>query len=513
MSADASQTLKQEIARIVSGNDLYNSYRDRWIYLLRSYIGGSDYRRAGYLVRYVNETDDEYLARTNATPLENHCSSVVSVYNSFLFREMPARDLGTLATVPAVEDFLWDVDFEGRSLDNFMKEIATWSSVYGHTWIMVVKPNVNAQTLGEEQEMGVRPYLSMLTAPAVLDWQWTRNDNGSYSLSYFKYLEDVNGDVHTVKEWTPESIITDVVDVAKQAIIEQTEEPNQLGIIPAVIHYNSRGPTRGVGVSDITDIADLQKFIYNATSEIDQSIRLDSHPSLVKTPETQAGIGAGSIIHMPDNLDPGLKPYVLQFSGASVDNILKAVERATDAIDKMANIGAVRANQQRTISGVAMETEFQLLNARLSEKADNLELAEEQMWRFWAMYMNQQWTGWIKYPGSFNIRDTENEIRQLKVARETAQDPRVLREIDRRILEWMEVDPEQVFAEQEDSRTYPNGEPIDPRLPEAYRDATGESQQCENCQFYNSQTFTCEAFGGAPVRPMWVCAQWQGDNQ
>jgi hypothetical protein len=33
-----------------------------------------------------------------------------------------------------------------------------------------------------------------------------------------------------------------------------------------------------------------------------------------------------------------------------------------------------------------METEFQLLNAKLSEKADNLELAEEQMWRLFAIY-------------------------------------------------------------------------------------------------------------------------------
>jgi hypothetical protein len=39
-------------------------------------------------------------------------------------------------------------------------------------------------------------------------------------------------------------------------------------------------------------------MLYNINSEIEQSIRIDSHPSLVKTPETQAGIGAGSLGYM-----------------------------------------------------------------------------------------------------------------------------------------------------------------------------------------------------------------------
>jgi hypothetical protein len=206
-------------------------------------------------------------------------------------------------------------------------------------------------------------------------------------------------------------------------------------LIPAVLCYNARSTVRGVGVSAITDIADACKFIYNATSEVDQSIRLDSHPSLVKTPETQAGVGAGAIIHMPDNLDPGLKPYVLDFAGANVESIYKAINHSIETIDKMANTGGVRATESRTMSGVAMETEFQLLNARLSEMADNLELCEEGIWRLWSMYQGTSYDMDIDYPGSFNIRDTKNEIAQLKTARETATDPRVFRIIDEKLLQ------------------------------------------------------------------------------
>ena len=217
--------------------------------------------------------------------------------------------------------------------------------------------------------------------------------------------------------------------------------------MPAVCVYNGRSVIRGFGISDIADIANQQKFIFNATSEVEQSIRMDSHPSLVKTPETQAGIGAGSIIHMPENLDPGLKPYLLEFGSASVDSIYQAIQHAIESIDKMANTGAVRATESRTMSGVAMETEFQLLNARLSEKADNLELVEEQMWDLWFQYQGQSWLGEIEYPGSFNIKDTASEINQLSTAKNTATDPRVLARIDHHILEWMGEDADLVLSE------------------------------------------------------------------
>jgi hypothetical protein len=94
-----------------------------------------------------------------------------------------------------------------------------------------------------------------------------------------------------------------------------------------------------------------------------------------------------------------------------------------------------------------METEFQLLNARLSEKADNLELAEEQMWRLWCEYMGYTWDGCIDYPGSFNMRDTSKEIEQLKIAADTNPvDPRVKAALDMKILDWLDLSEEEMTA-------------------------------------------------------------------
>jgi len=510
------ETLSTEVSYLIAGNTTYDAYNEQWKYLLESYLGGSEYRAAGHLTRYQLETDGEYTSRLRSTPLENHCRSVVSVYTSFMFREGPKREFGSIAGMPQLEDFLKDCDYDGRSLDQFMKDAATWSSVFGHCWIVLAKPNVGAVTVADELAAGVRPYASLLTPLVVLDWTWSRDITGRYELSYLRYLEDVNGDVRTLKEWRKDTVRTVVVDAKNSKIYEDVIEPNGLGKIPAVCVYNGKATLRGIGISDIADIADAQRFIYNSKSEIFQSIQMDSHPSLVTTPDTNVGTGSGAVIRMPENLDPGLKPYVLDFGGADVSNILAAIKHTVDSIDKMANTGAVRATESRSMSGVAMETEFQLLNARLSEKADNLELAEEQMWKLWAEYQGMIWDGEIDYPNNFNIRDKQGEINQLQTAKNTATDPVVLRKIDEHILEWMGEEAEDLPYQDINpitGRTYPDGEPIPESLPPAYmpaEDSGTVNQYCSNCEYWKSTEQYCTKFD-ANVRPVYWCAKWERD--
>ena len=415
---DAIQTLINDTGKFLSGNDIYSHYKQEWQFRFESYVGGDEYRRAGHLTRYVNESPGEYMARCNSTALQNHCNSVISVYNSFLFRNPPTRQFGSIEGLSELESFMQDADLDGRNFNSFIKDVATYASIFGHAWVILAKPDVGAQTRGEEISQGVRPYVNMLSPLAVLDWSWQRLNNGRYVLDYFKYIEDINGEIVTCKEWSNDFIRTVIIDEGNSLVVEEQVVPNGLGKIPAIITYNKRSIIRGIGISDIADIAQSQKYIYNALSEIEQSVRLDSHPSLVKTPETNAGVGAGAVIHMPDNLDPGLKPYVLDFAGASVDNILATINATVDSIDKMANTGAVRSSQSRTLSGAAMETEFQLLNARLSEKGDALELAEEQIWRLWAEYMGYTWDGTVEYPNSFNLRDRRNDLELFTKASE-----------------------------------------------------------------------------------------------
>jgi len=442
----ANQTLLDDYTALNSTHWLYTRNRDRWQFLYESYVGGEEYRRSGHLTRYTLETQGEYNARLNNCPLDNHCQSVIGTYISFLFREEPEREFYTWAGQADVEDFLNDANMEGQSFDSFMKQTSIWSSVFGTAWCIMTKPNLGATSLGQELDMGVRPYVNLLTPLVVSDWNWERMPGGRYELSYFKYVEEVVDQTTVVREWTRETIKTWVMDDVKKEARLEAEEVNQLGIIPAILVYNQRGISKDIGVSDIGDISDLQRMIYNLTSENEQSIRMDGHPSLVVPATAQLGSGAGAIIVQQENSDPGLAPYYLEHGGTGVASIHSSIDKLVEAIDRISFTGGVRATAQRTMSGIAMETEFQLLNAKLAEKADNMELAEEQIWKLFGLYQGREWVGEIEYPSSFNIRDTQREFSQLSTAKSAATNPRVLDIIDGKIVELLGEEPEVLFA-------------------------------------------------------------------
>ena len=59
----------------------------------------------------------------------------------------------------------------------------------------------------------------------------------------------------------------------------------------------------------------------------------------------------------------------------------------------------------------------------------------------------QQFDVEIEYPSSFNIHDAESDIAQLKIASETnPSDPRIKAAIDAKVLEWLDLDEEELAA-------------------------------------------------------------------
>jgi hypothetical protein len=410
-------------------------------------MGGVEWQRGNHLTKYVNESQGEYNARIAATHLENHSRSVISTYISFLFRTLPERDFAGIEYDVMLESFLEDADYDGRSLDAFMKEVAVWSSVFGHAWVIITKPNIGAQTKGDELSQDVRPYLNLLTPLTITDWTYTRMPNGRYKLEYLKYVEDANDSVGVIKEWYPTEIHTYVVNHKTREVKEHMIEVNPFNDIPAICAYNQKSPVRGIGISDISDIAMAQRSIYNLTSEVEQSIRINGHPALAATAGTELSAGAGAVIRMEDNLDPGLRPFMLSVS-TDINQIFTAIEHTTTVIDKMANTGSIRATESRRMSGVAQEQEFQLLNAKLSEKADNLQLTEESIWQWYAYYQGLTWAGKIEYPDSFAISDTGREIEHLVKAKSAATNPKLFNIIDGRLAEFLGEEEDILFAEE-----------------------------------------------------------------
>jgi hypothetical protein len=83
-----------------------------------------------------------------------------------------------------------------------------------------------------------------------------------------------------------------------------------------------------------------------------------------------------------------------------------------------------------------LQTEFQLLNAKLSEKADYLENAEEQIFSLFAKWQDKQWNGTINYPDTFDIRDWANDLTYLQMAKASGIKSETFnKEIDKQIAQ------------------------------------------------------------------------------
>ena len=431
-----------------SKHDLWHSNISNWEFYIRSYLGGNDYKNGYYLHRYILETPEEYDARVRHTPVDNHCKNVVQIYTSFLWRVPPTRDYGDLDGDLQLASFLEDADLDGRNFNTIMREVQMNASIYGNCWVIVDKPQSNAKTRAEELAQDIRPYVSIYTPENVVNWNYRRSASGRFYLDMLVVVEDINADRAIIKVFTEESIMTyEFEDYSeeytdkKPRLIE--EIPNPIGTIPAVNVYNLRGAKRPIGISDLADVAYLQQSIYNDYSEKEQLIRLANHPSLVKTPNVEASAGAGAIIEVPEDLDASLKPYIIQPSGQNLDGIMKCIQNKVDAIDRITHMGSVRATGNQIASGIALQTEFQLLNARLSEKADYLENAEEQIWGLFAKWQDKEWNGKVNYPDTFDIRDWANDLQYLQMAKASGIKSETFnKELDKQIAEAVIDDSE-----------------------------------------------------------------------
>ena len=423
----------------------YKSQIHTWEYFIRSYYGGREYKEGYYLTKYVVERDEDFFKRTEQSSLDNHCRNVVQVYSSFIWRVPPTRDYGAIQNDPSLEFFLKDADLDGRSFDSVMKDVQMFASVYGNCWVMIDKPPTNTNTRADELQQEIRPYASIITPENVFNWDFIRLPNGKYELSRLLIREETGKEYTVFKEWTLEEVTTIKLYEQDTAGTVIDQYPNPIGKIPAVCVYNQRSPKRNIGISDLTDIADLQRAIYNELSEVEQLIRISNHPSLVKTPNVEASAGAGAIIEIPEDQDPNLKPYMLQPSGGNLQAIMGSIQEKVNAIDRIAHMGTVRATKTTIASGIALQTEFQLLNAKLSEKADLLQNAEENIWRCWAMWQNKAFDGEIVYPESFNLRDWASDLEMYQMAKASGvKSSTFIKELDKQIAEAIIDDDEAI---------------------------------------------------------------------
>ena len=419
-----------------STHPLYDSLRDEWLFHVRSYFGGKMYKEGNYLLQHPFESSANYGRRKSTSYYYNYCGPIVDIFVSHLFRKDAQREYGSLSGDSLFRLFLSDADLEGNTFRHFMRDAQRFASIYGRVSIMVDKPQALPATRAEAEEYGIRPYVSLVTPENLLDWSFARLPySGRVVLDSVKVKEAPD----TYRIWNRDGWeLWQAMDSTGEVRLSDAGW-HGLGEVPIVNLYNKRSGVRMAGVSDIQDIADINRNIYYLCSDAREIIENTAFPMLA-VPYSRGGaeereVGPRNILQF-DPAEPNARPIWLEAPHSSLSEIREWVQRDIEEIYRIAKLGGVKAADAASArSGVALELEHQQLYATLSEKADNVEQAEQRVLELWAKWEGKVFDGRVDYPDDFSIRDMERDLQNVISARTASVESATFnKELQKRIV-------------------------------------------------------------------------------
>ncbi|GMR04641.1 MAG: hypothetical protein BMS9Abin23_0543 [Thermodesulfobacteriota bacterium] len=390
----------------------YDAWVTEWQFYIRSYMGGRLYKDADYLLQHPFESSTNYSRRKEISYYYNYCGPIVDIFTSHLFRKVPRREFGSLIGDPLFDSFLRDADHEGSSFNQFMREAGRFASIYGRVAIVVDKPSIPASTRAEAVAGDIRPYVTLVTPENLIDWSFTRLASGKPVLDSVK-IREAKG---TYRIWKRDAWELWEVDSGSGEARLRSAGEHTLGAVPVVNLYNKRSGIPMIGISDLQDIADINKNIYYLCSDAKEIIENTAFPMLAM-PYSKGGgdeereLGPRNILQF-DPAEPNARPYWLEAPHSSLTEIREWVKQDIAEIHRIAKMGGVKAAEDfsGSRSGLAIELEYQQLYATLSEKADNIEHAEMQVLDIWSRWEGREFDGLVDYPDDFSVRDVTRDL-------------------------------------------------------------------------------------------------------
>lgn len=406
----------------------YEAFLPEWMFYIRSYLGGKFYRDGDYLLKHPFESTDNYNRRKEIAYFYNYCAPIVDIFTSYLTKKQPQRSYGSLSTevVPPrqpltlFDAFWWDCDLENTNFEQFMRDAQRYANIYGRVSIMVDKPALFALTKAQAKEQGIRPYVYIITPENVLDWEYTRLVSGRPVLSMVKIRE--SEDTYRIWSrigWESWKVST---EGKERSAVKTGEGSHDLGEIPIVNLYNKKSGVRMIGVSDLQDIADINKNIYYFCSDAKEIIENTAFPMLAM-PYDKGGqgesqeVGPKNILQFDPEL-PNSVPQWLEPPHSSLAEIREWIQQDAQEMVRIAKMGGLRNTETSTQpwSGVSIEAQERQLFAALAEKASNSEQAELDIFRLWAKWEGDEFTGNVEYPRDFAIRDLTTALQNAITA-------------------------------------------------------------------------------------------------
>ena len=461
----------------------YDKYQDEWTFLQAAYDGARALVAYGAILRHERESNNNFDRRTDEAYGFSYSTSVIDLFNFYLFKESAKRQLDKLADDESWGMFDDDCNLRKDSFDDFLLAAGKASSIQGHCGILVDKPRVNLGTKGSEKAKGVYPYISLYKPLAILDWEYGRDDYNRPRLTYLKVKDDEDNlyRLWYLDRWEvweePDTDEGGGVVTGTSPARKLDEGTHSLGEIPFVWLYNVKTTERGYGRSDIVDIARIDASIMRNLSQGEEIINYGAFPMMRKpwkptgqTTPDEVGMTAvlGFDPEFPESKPDWLEAKVLEPINAIFTIV---ITKKVEEIYRSANIGGMAGTEIQTApkSGTALRSEFQLLNGKLVAKGKALEKAEKEIIRLWLKWQKQDSLYdkiVIERADTYEIDNLTQDLENILTSTLIVQNDEFKRRIQKKVIRLMFTgEPDEVIQEMEDAVDEDIDNPVEPEGP------------------------------------------------
>lgn len=440
IQVQAKEVMTVEMLKVT--HELYDTHINAWKLYRAAYDGIEALLKGDYIKKHVRESQANWEKRRANLFSFEYSRSVVDLFNFYQFKE-PTK----ITTPDALKnDKQWemfndDANLYGDGFDEVFKNDNKKASIQGHMGLLVDKSSNTVNTKAEEIEQKVYPYICSFAPPAILDWQYDKDENNRPYLSYLKLQdEDDLYRVWYVDQWEVWEI--QQKDGKEEAVLIASGL-NPIGEIPFVWLYNIRSTKRFIGTSDIQAIARIDLSIIRNLSQGEEVVEYAAFPMLLKPKEENPDdtVGPKAVLEFdPDH--PDAKPSWLEsMVNDAISAILTWIEKKVEEIYRSANIGGMAATEVQTQakSGVAMRTEFQMLNSRLIDKGLMQQKARTRVIHFWLLWQQMgelEKEVLVEAPKSYDVDNLAQDLENLITGRSIVKSKEFNIRLQKSALRW-----------------------------------------------------------------------------
>lgn len=409
----------------------YAEMLPHWEFLEDCYGGGREWFETN-IFRYMKEGDQEFKDRLLRAYRFNHTREVVDLVDKHLFKQEVARSEDA---PESVKRFWESATLNKLKIKDFVRRISTKSSTYGRIWIVVDNTQTDdVASLADAKKSDARCYAYAVTPEHALDM--SHDDQGE--LNWILIHEQVRDDGDPIESsgdmidryrlWTREDwTLFTVKKEGRKIIVEQDGPyPHQLGVVPVFAADNIISDEPYTAPSLIDDVAYLDRAVANYLSNLDAIIQDQTFSQLAMPAQglLPGEEGYDKVLEMGTkriftfNAEGGGQPFYLSPDVKQAELILSVVNKIIGEIYHTVGLAGERTKDDNSqgidnSSGVAKAYDFERVNSLLAAKADSLEVIENRLVHFVALWNGEE--GQIKgdlvsYPDNFDVRGLYDEF-------------------------------------------------------------------------------------------------------